>query len=586
MSSSAAFATPPAPGGDNFGLRPLDAIAATSQGGVPQSRVHRILTDLEAPLAALHEHGSMHGALSPATIGLDSNGKAHLMPRPGIATDAATRAGGVAGYGASGAAPLEADASEEFDLPQAGYAAFEQYADDALLPRGPWTDIYGLSAVACQLITGAPPPDAEARRDQDDYVPLARRMPEGYDAAFLSAIDAGLALAAARRPNSMAAYLASFGSLEPAPAMPALAEPEVVVVQDDYRPEEADGADRANGAGMAYGADRGDYDDDDDLADGAARRRVSFWGLFLVLLLAVLAVPAWLWYQSGKDANAGRGRTPTGASFVPLTQRDTRAAQPGGAAADAGSGAQRGTVTGPGTSTGTGTGTGAGVGGDAGMPSSGPGASTATSTAPNGYAAGTSTETRPAGPQSSRDPGAASDAGAAGPTAAGTAPPAVGQTGADAGSSTGSSGRAATAPQPYHSTVTLGGGAGHAATPATPGAATEGQSAGGSTAPVTPAAPAAGTDTEAGQGAQAPAAEAAKPAKPPAGPPVLVRIDVRPWGEIVVDGVSRGVSPPLKELRLTPGKHAVIIKNTGLPNYRLTLEVKAGTPAVISHVFN
>jgi len=64
-----------------------------------------------------------------------------------------------------------------------------------------------------------------------------------------------------------------------------------------------------------------------------------------------------------------------------------------------------------------------------------------------------------------------------------------------------------------------------------------------------------------------------------------VSINVRPWGEILINGVPRGVTPPLKTLRLAPGKYSVTIRNSAQPPYRTTLEVKAGQPTVISHVF-
>ncbi|MGB3436583.1 MAG: serine/threonine protein kinase, partial [Achromobacter sp.] len=84
--------------------------------------------------------------------------------------------------------------------------------------------------------------------------------------------------------------------------------------------------------------------------------------------------------------------------------------------------------------------------------------------------------------------------------------------------------------------------------------------------------------------AEAPAVAAEDAAKPKP-VPVLVRLDIRPWGEVWINGVARGISPPVKELRLIPGKYQVVLRNAGLPPYRTTLEVKAGKPAVISHVF-
>ncbi len=494
MSSSAAFAMSSAPAGDKPGLRALDVIAATSAGGVPQSRIHRILTDLEAPLAALHAQGLVHGALSPSTIGLDVNGKAHLMPR--AAPDG----------GAAAAAPASVDTDTDASLPQSGYAAFEQYADDELLPRGPWTDIYALSAVACQLITGAPPPDAEARRDHDAYVPLAQRMPAGYDAAFLAAIDAGLAMAAARRPNSLAAYLALFGGMEPAPAMPALPEPEVVVVQPDYDEDEGE---------------------DEPPPPLRGRRHLPFWWLSAALLLAVVALPLWVWMQSNKEPGPGRSlgadRSPT-SSFVPLSQRD------------AGSSEARSSQEGlpqPGTMAGAGAG-----------PDAAQGRGRATAAPSTAAPEATDAQGRGASPVASGSPpGSGLTAAAGGDTASGAAA---------------APGRRA--PQPYQSTTTLGAAGAPAAGVEAPNPGPQG----------------------AAQGERPRAAEAGK--LTPRGA-VPVRVDVRPWGEIVIDGVSRGISPPLKELRLAPGKYAVTIRNTGLPSYRMTLEVKAGTPAVIAHVF-
>lgn len=98
----------------------------------------------------------------------------------------------------------------------------------------------------------------------------------------------------------------------------------------------------------------------------------------------------------------------------------------------------------------------------------------------------------------------------------------------------------------------------------------------------TPAPPAAAP--EAAQ-PEAPAAAAAEEAPKPKPVPVLVRLDIRPWGEVWINGVARGVSPPVKELRLIPGKYQVVLRNAGLPPYRMTLEVKAGRPALISHTF-
>lgn len=43
------------------------------------------------------------------------------------------------------------------------------------------------------------------------------------------------------------------------------------------------------------------------------------------------------------------------------------------------------------------------------------------------------------------------------------------------------------------------------------------------------------------------------------------QLQIKPWGVVYVDGVERGVSPPIKRLALTPGRHTVRITH---PNYR------------------
>jgi len=87
----------------------------------------------------------------------------------------------------------------------------------------------------------------------------------------------------------------------------------------------------------------------------------------------------------------------------------------------------------------------------------------------------------------------------------------------------------------------------------------------------------------------APASTASAPAAAEAGRPakthVEVDIDIRPWGEVYVDGASHGVSPPLRSIRLTPGRHKITIRNPGAPAYRTTITVRAGKPASIAHSF-
>jgi hypothetical protein len=64
-----------------------------------------------------------------------------------------------------------------------------------------------------------------------------------------------------------------------------------------------------------------------------------------------------------------------------------------------------------------------------------------------------------------------------------------------------------------------------------------------------------------------------------------VAFAVTPWGEVHVDGRMRGVSPPLQELRLAPGKHVVEIRNSTFPPFRETVDVPADGAVRIKHKF-
>ncbi|MES2049556.1 MAG: serine/threonine-protein kinase [Pseudomonadota bacterium] len=63
-----------------------------------------------------------------------------------------------------------------------------------------------------------------------------------------------------------------------------------------------------------------------------------------------------------------------------------------------------------------------------------------------------------------------------------------------------------------------------------------------------------------------------------------VQIAVSPWGEVYVDGLSKGIAPPLTKLNLPLGKHKIEIKN-GDDNYAVTVEVNTEKEVKIAHRF-
>jgi serine/threonine protein kinase len=75
---------------------------------------------------------------------------------------------------------------------------------------------------------------------------------------------------------------------------------------------------------------------------------------------------------------------------------------------------------------------------------------------------------------------------------------------------------------------------------------------------------------------------AADPAEKPVG---LVKLTIKPWGTVLVDGQSKGVSPPLKKLRLPEGKHQFKIVNPNFPDYVIEVDVNAKKSGNIEYDF-
>jgi class 3 adenylate cyclase len=69
------------------------------------------------------------------------------------------------------------------------------------------------------------------------------------------------------------------------------------------------------------------------------------------------------------------------------------------------------------------------------------------------------------------------------------------------------------------------------------------------------------------------------------GAPAIVSFAIAPWGEIYVDGQKRGVSPPMRELELSPGRYKIEVRNTTFPAHVRTIEVESGAQFRIRHRF-
>jgi len=65
-------------------------------------------------------------------------------------------------------------------------------------------------------------------------------------------------------------------------------------------------------------------------------------------------------------------------------------------------------------------------------------------------------------------------------------------------------------------------------------------------------------------------------ARPGVAPSATYRLQIQPWGVVYVDGIDRGVSPPVKRLVLAPGKHTVRIANPNFHDRVLEVDTSGG----------
>ena len=168
----------------------------TRRGKLAPDDVDRILWPLLDGLEQVHNAGFLHRDIKPANILLDEAGNPTLID-----------------FGASRAA-MAGRSTALTAIFTPGYAAAEQMTS---AKQGPWTDIYGLSATLYHAITGQTPPSAFDRMLHDAYEPLAQINPAGFSGGVLAGIDAGLAVAARDRPQSIAGWRPILG-MSAAPA--------------------------------------------------------------------------------------------------------------------------------------------------------------------------------------------------------------------------------------------------------------------------------------------------------------------------------------------------------------------------------
>lgn len=166
-----------------------------------------MLTSVLEALDALYRVNILHRDISPDNIMIQSSGQAVLLD-----------------FGA--ARQMISGMSYALTvILKPGFAPIEQYADDAAMKQGPWTDIYSLSAVVYAAITQKAPPTSVARMLKDPLEPLQASDYPGFSKDFLAAIDKGLAVRPEDRPQSIEEFrkLLQVEWAAPASPVPAVA---------------------------------------------------------------------------------------------------------------------------------------------------------------------------------------------------------------------------------------------------------------------------------------------------------------------------------------------------------------------------
>ncbi|WP_148264722.1 serine/threonine protein kinase [Collimonas fungivorans] len=165
--------------------RTLKSVVQNSPAQVTEAWLKSMLKPMLEALDAMYRVQILHRDISPDNIMIQKSGEAVLLD-----------------FGA--ARQIIGDMTHSLTvILKPGYAPVEQYADDAMMKQGPWTDIYSLSAVIYFAIVKSAPPTSVARMIKDPILSLQDGEYSGFSKEFLAAIDKGLAVKPDDRPQSI-----------------------------------------------------------------------------------------------------------------------------------------------------------------------------------------------------------------------------------------------------------------------------------------------------------------------------------------------------------------------------------------------
>ena len=171
-------------------------------GKLTERQLTRLLLPIVDGLKHVHAAGYLHRDIKPSNVFVRLSDESPVLLDFGSARQALGRK----------SRSLTAVAS-------AGYSPPEQYESEG--EQGPWTDIYGLSALCYRAATGNAPVEAPrrmnrlAQRRPDPLPKLVDVRPDGYSALFLEAVDKGLEPIHSDRPPNLDAWVATLSESQP-----------------------------------------------------------------------------------------------------------------------------------------------------------------------------------------------------------------------------------------------------------------------------------------------------------------------------------------------------------------------------------
>jgi non-specific serine/threonine protein kinase len=158
-----------------------------------EAQLRSILDPLLDVLEYMHQDSVYHRDIAPDNIMLLTNGRPVLLDL-GAARTVAVEGG-----------------SALTVLVKPGYAPVEQYADDASVRQGPWTDIYALGAVSWFSIKGFAPPPSASRMLRDGMAPLAGSEIANFSHECLEGLDVAMRIRPEDRPQNVSALKEALG---------------------------------------------------------------------------------------------------------------------------------------------------------------------------------------------------------------------------------------------------------------------------------------------------------------------------------------------------------------------------------------